>query len=96
MKEKKVVDLKLIKTQRSEPVFMEEQRVARDYDGRLIWDHSVSHVNCPNGEDPNRYDARIVEKHIDIAFGWCERIPGKKAKKLAHDLKKLLRQAGKL
>lgn len=90
-----VVDLRLIRTQRSEPVILVEARQARDSgDGTLLWEGGVFSIDTTNGADPTRYDARIIEECIRTAHGWCSNMENPDKKLLKH-LRKALKRAVK-
>ena len=91
-----VVDLRLIRTQKSEPVILVEPRQARDAgDGTLLWEGGIYQVDTTNGADATRYDARIIEENIRVAHGWCSNMD-KPDKKLLKHLRKALKRAVKL
>lgn len=94
----KIVDLKLVKTLRSDPVVVVEQRLAREVagTGKLLWEGGSYHIHTGDNPDANRFDGQIVAEHIRSAAGWCKRMEGGKPAKLARKLEKLLKQADKL
>lgn len=89
-----VVNLKLIRTKRGDPVVVVEGRNAWDMDGILIWEKATTHIHCPNDEDPHRYDLQIAINSLESGSNWLEGVPG--GKKLAKKLRKLLKRARKL
>lgn len=92
-----VVSLKLVKTQRSEPVLTVAAREARQCeDGTLIWSGGSYYISTENNADVDRFNVQIGAEHIRSAAGWFQAMKGKGAAKLARKLAKLLKQAEKL
>ena len=89
------VDLRLVRTQRTDPVILVEARQARDSgDGTLLWEGGIYQIDTTNGADATRYDARIIEENIRIAHGWCSNMENPDKKLLKH-LRKALKRAVK-
>lgn len=85
----KIVDLKLVKTQKSDPVVIVDPQRARECDGVLIWEKAATHVFVGDNDDSNRFNREIGKRYLDLSSNWLEATDPKIAKKLRKLLRRL-------
>ena len=89
-----LVDLRLIRTMKTDPVVSVGASVARESeDGTLVWEGSPTYVytgESQDGEsqDPHRFDQEIAGEFLRRAANWCP--DPKLARKMRKILKKMV------
>jgi hypothetical protein len=87
-----VVNLKLYRTSKSDPVVTISATYAREDDaGKLYFEGGEHMVLSYDEGDHARFDRQLAKHHVEAALWFARRNGGKEAEKVAKRLKKVLR-----